>query len=117
MINNPIPTLLITWLAAGAVRILLGSSTSAVAYLFFGVFWFVSAVLLFAAVRLFLSSRRTEERVEAVGICAGVASLFVQGLLGNGDTIAIAAIVFFVSTAALIWIYIRRLRRRGLVQS
>lgn len=40
-------------------------------------------------------------RFEAIAICAGLASLFAQGLFGDGDTIAAAALVFSVSAVAL----------------
>jgi predicted Co/Zn/Cd cation transporter (cation efflux family) len=110
--RNPIPRVLIAWIGAGIVRVLLGSSTSPIAYFFFGVFWLISAVLLIAAVRQLILSKKMDQRIEAGAICAGLASLFAQGLLGNGETIAVAAIVFLVSAIVLVLIYGRRLRRQ-----
>jgi peptidoglycan/LPS O-acetylase OafA/YrhL len=103
--------ILIAWIGAGIVRVLLGSSTSAIAYFFFGIFWFISVILLVAAVRQLVIARKAELRIEAIAICAALASLVAQGLLGDGDTIAVAALVFFVSAVFLVFIYGRRLRR------
>jgi len=117
MKKNPLPRILIAWIGAGIVRVLIGSSTSPVAYFFFGVFWLVSFALLAAAIRSLVVAERTEQRVEAMAICVGLASLFVQGLLGNGHTIAIAALLFIASAITLIFIYARKLRRGSLVHS
>lgn len=98
----------------GAVRVLLGSSTSPLAYFFFAAFWLISAILLVAVVRQLILSGNKERRVEAACVCAGLVSVFVQGLLGNGDIIFVAALVFAVSAVVLVVIYARRLGRRGL---
>lgn len=110
--RNPIPRILIVWIGAGIIRVLLGSSMSPIAYVFFGIFWLISVILLIAAVRQLFISKKAEQRIEASAICAGLASLFAQGLLGGGDTIAVAALLFLVSTVVLMFIYGRRLRRR-----
>lgn len=104
--------ILVAWIGAGIVRVLLGSSTSPIAYFFFGIFWLISVILLIAAVRKLVISTKAEERIEAIAIGTGLASLFAQGLLGDGDTIAMAALVFLASVIALAFIYGRR-RWRG----
>jgi membrane protein implicated in regulation of membrane protease activity len=111
--RNPMRLILVAWIGVGVVRVLLGSSTSPIAYFFFGVFWLISALLLIAAVRQFVFSKKAEMRIEASAICAGLAALFAQGLLGDGDTIAAAAVIFFVSAVILLLIYGRMLRRRA----
>lgn len=111
MTRNPIPPILLMWIGAGIIRVLLGSSTSPIAYFFFGIFWLVSVVLLMAAIWQLFISKKAEQRIEASAICAGLASLFAQGLLGSGDTIAVAVIVFLASAVVLMFIYGRRLRR------
>lgn len=109
--SNPMPLILIAWIGVGIVRVLLGASTSPIAYFFFGIFWFVSVVLLIAAVRQMVISKKAEQRIEAIAICAGLASLFAQGLLGDGNTIAVAIVVFLASAVVLVFIYGRRLWR------
>jgi succinate-acetate transporter protein len=109
--RNPIPVILIAWIGAGIVRVLLGSSTSPIAYFFFGIFWLISVMLLIAAIRQLILSKKMEQSIEAIAICAGLASLFAQGLVGDGGTIAIAVFVFLVSIAVLVLIYGRRIRR------
>lgn len=111
MTKNPMRLMLFAWIGAGAVRVLLGSSTSPIAYFFFGVFWLISALLLIAAVRQLIVSRKTEMRIEAIAICTGLAALFAQGLFGDGDTIAVAALVFSVSAIVLVLVYGLRLLR------
>jgi succinate-acetate transporter protein len=111
MTKNPMPFILLAWIGAGIVRVLLGSSTSPIAYFFFGIFWLVSAVLLIAAIRQLVISRAKEQRIEAIAICTGLAALFTQGLFGDGDTIAASALVFLVSAVALVFLYGRRLWR------
>lgn len=113
--RNPLSTILAAWVVTGIVRVVLGSSTSPVAYFFFGVFWLVSIILLVAAIRQLVMSKKADQRAEAIAICAALASVFVQGLVGGGGTIAVAAIVFFVSVFALLFIYGRRLRRGQLL--
>jgi O-antigen/teichoic acid export membrane protein len=105
------PFILLTWIGVGIVRVLFGSSTSPIAYFFFGIFWFVSAVLLISAIRQLVIARKKEPRIEAIAICAGLAALFAQGLFGDGDTIAAAALVFLVSAVSLVFFYGRRLWR------
>ncbi len=112
MTKFSLPRILTAWIGAGAIRVLLGSSTSPIAYFFFGVFWLISIVLLIAAVRQIFIRDNTEQRTEAIAICTGLMSLFVQGLLGAGDTIVAAVAVFLVSTVVLLVIYGRKLRRR-----
>jgi succinate-acetate transporter protein len=112
--RNLVPYSLVTWLVLAAFRVALGPSTSFVAYLFFGVFWLISAVLLAAAIRQLIRSQDTEPRTEAVCICAGLVSVFVQGLLGPGATSGIALATFGVSALILLVIYARRLGRKGL---
>jgi hypothetical protein len=109
--RNPIPPILTAWIGVGIVRVLLGSSTSPIAYFFFGIFWLISVMLLIAAIRQLILSKQMEQGVEAIAICAGLAALFVQGLAGDGGTIAIAAVVFLVSAVVLVFIYGRKLRR------
>lgn len=111
MTKNPMPFILLAWIGVGIVRVLLGSSTSPIAYFFFGIFWLVSAALLIATIRQLVISRAKEQRIEAIAICAGLAALFTQGLFGDGDTIAAAALVFLVSAVALVFLYSRRLWR------
>jgi len=109
--RSPIPPLLIAWVALGVVRLLLGSSTSLAAYFFFGLFWLASAALLIVAIRQLVISRMQEERIEAIAVCVALVSLFAQGLLGSGHTIAFAALAFFTSVIVLLFIYGRRLRQ------
>jgi succinate-acetate transporter protein len=111
-----IPPLLLVWIGVGIIRVLLGSSTSPIAYFIFGLFWLVSAILLIAAVRQLVISKNREQTIEAIAVCVGLAALFAQGLLGDGDTIAAAALGFFLSAVALLFIYGRRLRRQHLAQ-
>lgn len=96
---------------------MLGSSTSPLAYVFFGAFWLASAILVLTGLRQFISSKSTEARVEAVCIVSGVVALFVQGLFGNGETIVVALVIFLVSALVLTYVYIRRLRQRHLSAS
>lgn len=103
--------LLIAWIVTGVVRVLLGSSTSVVAYLFFVLFWLISAILLAAAIRQLVTAKASERRIEAVCLCAGVVSLLVQGLLGDGEAIAAALLLFLASACVLLGIYARRLWR------
>lgn len=57
------PFILIVWIGTGIVRVLLGSSTSPVAYVFFGFFWLVSVSLLMAAIRqLVIPVRAAQKR-------------------------------------------------------
>ena len=105
----PLPLVLIAWVTAGVVRVLLGSSTSPIAYAFFGIFWLISLFLLAAAIRQFVVSGEPERRIESICICVGVASLFLQGLFGHGSASPAAAVVFLGSMVALVFIYGRRL--------
>lgn len=102
MTRNPIPYTLVVWLASGLVRVLLGSSTLPIAYFFFSLFWLTSAILLIAAIRQFVISKR-EQRIEAISIFAGLVFLFLQGLLGDGDTLSIAVLVFLASAVVLVF--------------
>lgn len=115
--RNSLPAILIAWIGVGVVRVILGSSTSPIAYLFFGIFWLISVILLIAAARHFVIAKKAEQRIEAIAICAGMASLFAQGLLGGGDTIVVAALAFLGSAVVLMSIYGRRLRRRHAIRS
>lgn len=90
---------------------LLGASTSFIAYFFFGLLWLISGILLIAAIRQFVTSSETEVKVEAIAICGGLASIFAQGLLGGGDMLPAALPVFLVSAIVLLLIYGRRLVR------
>lgn len=92
---------------------ILGLSTSLVAYFFFGLLWLLSAVLLIVAVRLLVIAESKEQRIEAVVICMAMAALFGQGIAGSDDTIAIATLIVFGSLPVLAFIYARRLRRRN----
>lgn len=116
MKRNPIPYILIAWFASGLIRVLLGSDTSPIAYFFFGIFWLVSGALLIAAIRQLILSKHREEKIEALSIGAVLISVFIQGLLGNGDAIAVAVLVFFVATFLLMYIYAKRLRRNHLAR-
>jgi hypothetical protein len=107
-----IPRILTAWIGAGAIRVLLGASTSPIAYFFFGVFWLISIALFIAAVRQIITRDNAEQRIEAIAVCAGLMSLFVQGLVGGGDTIVAAVAVFLASAVVLLIIYGRKLRRR-----
>lgn len=104
--------ILIVWIGAGIIRVLIGSSTSPIAYILFGLFWLVSLALLVAAIRQLLIARRSEQRIEAIAICAVLISVYAQGLLGSGNTIGAAAIVFLLSAIVLLVLYGRRLKRR-----
>jgi hypothetical protein len=108
MTSIPLYRVLVGWVALGAVRVLLGDSTSFAAYVFFGLFWVVSIVLLFAALWQLKVSRETELTVEAICICIGLGALFLQGLLGHHSAAPVAAIVFFVSAIILLILYGRR---------
>jgi hypothetical protein len=117
MIGRPLPLLLIAWVAAGVIRVLLGSSTSPVAYVIFAVFWVISLILLVAASRQLFVSERPEQKIESICICVGVLSLLLQGLLGHGSTTPFAALVFLISVIVLLLIYARRLRREHFIPS
>ena len=111
MRGKPIPFGLTAWIGAGIVRVLLASSTSAIAYFFFGLFWLISFVLVIAAVRQLAASKSSEEMIEAICICLAVVALFLQGLIGSGKAVPAAAVVFLVSATILLFIYGRRLWR------
>jgi succinate-acetate transporter protein len=115
--RTPIPLILCLWVGVGIVRVLMGSNTSAVAYFFFGAFWLLSVALLVASVRQLVISRRAEPRIEALSICAALASIFAQGLLGGGDMIVAAALLFVLAVVTLVAIYARRLFRGNLIHS
>jgi chromate transport protein ChrA len=117
VIGKPLPYILAAWVALGAVRVLLGASTSPVAYVSFGAFWLASAILVIAAIRQLVISKLREFRVEAVCVVAGISALFSQGLFGNGETLVVALIVFLVSALVLTYVYARRLRQRRLSAS
>lgn len=111
MTENSTGPILIGWIALGAIRVLLGSDTSAIAYVFFGLFWLVSAILLIAALRQLAMSSSNERRFESICISAVVVALFAQGLLGDGEAILPALLIFLVSACVLVYIYVRRLWR------
>ena len=115
--RSPIPLILCLWVGVGIVRVLMGSNTSAVAYFFFGVFWLLSVALLVAALRQLVISTRAEPRIEALSICAALAAIFAQGLIGGGDTIVAAAPLFVLAAITLLVIYARRLFRGNLLHS
>jgi len=79
-------------------------------------FWCISIILLVAAVRQLSISKKKEQKIEAIAICVGLAALFLQGLLGDGKTIAAAVLAFVVAVIILLFIYARRLRRDHLIQ-
>jgi succinate-acetate transporter protein len=106
-----IPRILLAWMSAGVIRVLLGSSTSPIAYFFFGLFWLISIILLIAAITQLVMPEKKEQRIEAIAICAGLVSLFAQGLIGGGNTIAAAAFVSLVSAFIILFIYGRKLWR------
>lgn len=105
----PIRYVLFAWVACGVVRVLLGSSTSPVAYVFFGLFWLASTTLVVAAFFLFVSATRAEERVEAVCLCSVVLALFAAAFL---DAVLVPMLVFFVAAGVLAYVYTRRIRNR-----
>jgi hypothetical protein len=104
-----IPPILIAWIAVGTIRVLLGSSTTPIAYAFFGVFWLISLILLTAAIRQLFVSKGPEHKIESICICAGLLSFFSEGLLGQGSQTPIAALVFLISAVVLLLVYSRRL--------
>lgn len=117
MKKNWKPALLIAWLLAGAVRVLLGSSTTPIAYAFFGVFWLVSLVLLVEGIKGLVAPEGPDSRLESVFIGIAVMSVLLQGLLGAGSGSWVAALAFFVSAFVLLFLYGRRLRRGRLAHS
>jgi succinate-acetate transporter protein len=116
MTSIPLYRVIIGWVVLGAVRVLLGDSTGFAAYVFFGLFWVVSAVLLLAALWQLFNSRELELRVEAACVCVGVGALFLQGLFGHRSTAPVAALIFFLSAVNLLILYGRRARRRRLIE-
>ncbi|HWM55849.1 MAG TPA: hypothetical protein VNO20_10725 [Solirubrobacterales bacterium] len=106
----------VAWLVTAAVRVILGSSTSLIAYALFGFLWLISGVLLIAAIRLLVIAKTREQKIEAFGICMAMAALLGQGIFGSDNTIAIATLVFFSSLIVLVCIYARRVRRRNPVE-
>lgn len=112
---SPLQYLLVVWFAAAVVRVILGSSTSLIAYIFFGFLWLISAVLLIMAIRLFVIAESKEQRIEAISVGMAMVAVLGQGILGSEHTIAIATLVFFASLIVLVCIYCRRLRRRHLI--
>lgn len=113
---SPLQYLLVVWFVAAVVRVILGSSTSLIAYVFFGFLWLISAMLLIVAIRLLVTAECREQRIEAISICTAMAALLGQGILGSEDTIAVATLVFFASLIVLVYIYAKRLRRRNPVE-
>ncbi len=107
--------MLLAWVAVGVIRVLLGSSESPVAYIFFGVFWIISVILLVAAIRQLIVSKKLEQKIESISICVGLTSLFLQGLLGLRDAGPAAAFVFLASAIVLLFIYGRRFRQKHLI--
>jgi len=103
-------SIFILWFGAAIVRVILGSSTSPAAYVFFGLVWLLSAALIVMAIRVLLVVDSKEIRLAAV--CMGVASAAVlgQGVLGNRDTLAITTAAFFASLLVLGVLYARMLR-------
>lgn len=81
--QNLISLILILWVGVGVARVLLGSSTTPIAYFFFGLFWLISAILAMTAIRQLVISKKPEQRAEAVAVLIGLTSLFAQGLVGN----------------------------------
>ena len=115
MSRNQIPLTLVAWIMIGAIRVAFGSSTSPLAYLFFGLFWLVSLMLLALALRQFVGAMTPEEKIESICICLSLLAIILQGVLGPGAASPIAAIVFFASGIVLVYIYGRRFRRRHLI--
>lgn len=116
MMRIPLYRVLIVWVALGVVRILVGDSTSFVAYIFFGLFWFVSIVLLVTALWQLIVSRELEPKIEAICVCGGLGALFLQGLLNHQGGAPVFALIFFVSAIILLILYGRRVRRRHLIE-
>ena len=117
MIRSPVSAALIGWVAAGAIRVVLGSSTAPVAYVFFGVFWVLSLILLVVAVRQLVVSEKSEQKLEAICVCVGLLALFLQGLFGPGGATPAAVVAFLASVIVLLVIYARRLRRDHFIHS
>ena len=115
MPKAPIPLIFIAWVGTGAIRVLLGSSTSPIAYAFSGVFWIISLILLVAAVLQLLTTKKSEEKIESICTCVLVVSLFLQGFLGHGKATPLAAFAFLASAIVILFIYGRRLRRKHFI--
>jgi len=113
--KGPIPLILFAWVVVGVIRVLLGSSTAPISYVFFGVFWLVSLILLVAAVLQLLTTKKSEEKIESICTCVLVVSLFLQGLLGHGKATPLAAFAFLASAIVILFIYGRRLRREHFI--
>lgn len=107
----------VLWFGAAAVRVILGSSTSPAAYVFFGLVWILSAILIVGAIRVFLSVDSNEIKLGALSMAVASAAVLGQGILGNKGTIAITTTVFFASLVVLGVVYARMLRGSRSVES
>ncbi len=108
---NATACLLSGWITVAVVRILLGSSTSPAAYLLYGLLLLIAAVLLVVAIRQLITSGRSERKIELAFVIIALASIYVQGLFGDGETLGVAVVLLLVSACVLGYIYVRRLRR------
>lgn len=116
MTKNLTAYILASWSAVLAVRVLLGSTTSAIAYLLLGLFWLVSIILLVAAIRQLLTSTTREKKLEAICVATVLLSFFGAAVLRAGELIAVGFIFFLVSACVLACIYGRRMWRSRLVR-
>ena len=105
----PIRYVSFAWVACGVVRVVLGSSTSPVSYVFLGLFLLASATLVVAAFFLFFSATGAEERVESVCLCSVVLAFFAAAFL---DAVRVPTLVFFVAAGVLAYVYARRIWNR-----
>lgn len=98
------------WFGAAVVRVILGSSTSPAAYVFFGLVWLLSAALIVVAIRVLLVADSKEIKLAAFSMVVASAAVLAQGILGNKDTLAITTAAFFASLLVLGVLYARMLR-------
>lgn len=107
----------VLWFGAAIVRVILGSSTSPIAYVFFGLVWLLSAVLIVVGIRVVLTEADKKIKIAALSMIAASAAILVQGILGSKGTLAITTAVFFASLLVLGFVYTRMLRGNSSVES
>jgi hypothetical protein len=107
----------VLWFGAAVARVILGSNTSPIAYVCFGLVWLLSAVLMVAAIRLLLVVESKEIKIAALSMVVASAAVLVQGILGNKNTLAITTIAFFASLLMLGFVCTRMLRKNSSAES
>jgi len=114
---NLLRHLFVLWLGAAIVRVVLGSSTSPLAYVCFGLVWLFSAALIVVAIRVLFVVDNKEIRLAAFSMVLASTAVLGQGILGNRDTLAFTTAVFFASLLVLGVLYARLSRSARSIES